>query len=186
MFLFGVDSGAAVNDSNDGGINGSRLLITANASGASRSNENQLANAEKAFNKVAAKDEELENALGVIALRKGDTQAAEQHFKKAKDAGKANQGVIDILNGDYSKAVQNLADAKGCCHNTVLAYILNDQLDKAEASAKCASPEVAYLKAIIAARKGNANDVTTFLKQARKDAGLAKREATDIEFTDFR
>ncbi|MBQ6087393.1 MAG: hypothetical protein IJK96_04975 [Bacteroidales bacterium] len=148
--------------------------------------KDQVANAEKAFKKVLTKDDELENALGVIALRKGDTQTAEQHFKKAKDAGKANLGVIDILNGDYAKAAQDLADAKGCCHNTVLAYILNDQLDKAQASAKCASPEVAYLKAIIAARKGNASDVATFLKDARKDARLAEREATDIEFADYK
>ena len=128
----------------------------------------------------------MENALGVIALRKGDLETAGQQFKKAKDAGKANLGVIDILNGDYEKAVQDLADAKGCCHNTVLAYILNDQLDKAQASARCASPEVAYLKAIIAARKGNASDVATFLKQARTKASLAQREATDIEFADYK
>ena len=146
----------------------------------------QLANAEHSFRKVQTKDDELENAFGVLALRKGDVQSAEQHFKKAKDAGKANQGVVDILNGNYSKAAQELADAKGCCHNTVLAYILNDQLDKAEAAARCASPEVAYLKAIIAARKGNGNDVTKFLKEARKSASLAKREATDIEFADYR
>ncbi len=146
----------------------------------------QVSNAEKAFRNVETKDDALENAFGVIALRKGDLQTAEQHFKKAKDAGKTNMGVVDILNGNYSKAAQELADARGCCHNTVLAYILNDQLDKAQAAARCASPEVAYLKAIIAARKGAADDVTTFLKHARKDSGLAKREATDIEFVDYR
>ena len=34
--------------------------------------------------------------------------------------------------------------------------------------------------------KGNGNDVTKYLKEARKSASLAKREATDVEFVDYR
>jgi tetratricopeptide (TPR) repeat protein len=150
-------------------------------------NQGDLRKAETAFNKVKANDADVQNAKGVLALRKGDNATAASYFAKAGDQqAKYNQGVLDILEGNYDKAAQELADAKGCCHNTVLAYILNDQLDKAEAAARCASPEVAYLKAIIAARKGNGNDVTKFLKEARKSASLAKREATDIEFADYR
>lgn len=149
-------------------------------------NGNKLAAAEKAFGKVATKDGDLENALGVIALRKNDLAGAARHFAAAgTDDATANMGVVDILNGNYAKAAQELANVKGCCHNTVLAYILNGQLDKAQAAAKCKDAEVAYLKAIIAARKGDAAGVKTNLEAATKDAKFASRVKTDIEFAQY-
>ena len=78
-----------------------------------------------------------------------------------------------------------LKDVKGCCHNTVLAYILNEQLDKAMNAAHCGDPKVWYLKAIIAARQGKVNDMKTFLERAYKNPDLKARAAKDIEFASY-
>lgn len=139
--------------------------------------------AEAAFRKVATKDADLQNALGVVALRKGDLAEAAKCFAAAgtPDAV-ANQGVVDILSGDYTKAVEHLKDAAGCCHNTVLAYILTNQIDKADAAAHCQDAPVQYLRAIIAARQGKTADVKTYLEKAAKSEKFSKRAAKDIEF----
>lgn len=101
----------------------------------------------KAFADVQKKDADLTNALGVIALHQGDYETAAKNFKKAgTDAAKANIGVVDILTGDYDKALRDLKDVKGCCRNTVLAYILTGQLDKASKAAHCKDAKVDYLK----------------------------------------
>ena len=143
--------------------------------------------AESAFNKVEAKDGELENALGVVALQKGDYQEAARHFAKAgtKEA-KWNMGVYDILAGNYDKACQELADTEGCCFNRSLAYILADRLSDAQKSFMCDDPRVAYLKAIVAARRGDANGVEENLKRARMSIALGERAEKDIEFAQFR
>ncbi|MBR4756216.1 MAG: hypothetical protein IK076_04675, partial [Bacteroidales bacterium] len=146
-----------------------------------------LKNAAKAFGNVETKDGDLNNALGVIALRNGDLATASNYFKKAgTDAAKANQGVVDILSGNYDKAVENLKDAKGCCNNTVLAYLLTNQLDKAKNAAKCQDPQVTYLKAIIAARQGDMNAVKANLDElAKKSPELAAKAVKDVEFAEY-
>ena len=150
-------------------------------------NAGDLKNAAKAFAAVETKDADLDNALGVLALRNGDLASAANYFKKAgNDVAKTNQGIIDICTGNYDKAVQDLKDAKGCCHNTVLAYILTNQLDKAKAAAHCGDPKVTYLKAIIAARQGKMDEVKTLLDEvAKADKTLAARAAKDVEFAEY-
>jgi tetratricopeptide (TPR) repeat protein len=150
-------------------------------------NAGDLKNAEKAFAAVETKDAELDNAMGVVALRNGDFAKATSLFKKAgSDIAKTNQGIIDICTGNYDKAVEDLKDAKGCCHNTVLAYILTNQLDKAKAAAHCMDPKVTYLKAVIAARQGNMDEVKTLLDEvAKKDKALAERATKDVEFAEY-
>ncbi|MBR4167553.1 MAG: hypothetical protein IKR44_06995 [Bacteroidales bacterium] len=150
-------------------------------------NAGDLQNASKAFAKVENKNEDLNNALGVIALRNGDYATATSYFKKAgTNIAKANQGVIDILTGDYNKAVEDLKDTPGCCNNTVLAYILTNQLDKASAAAKCKDARVNYLRAVIAARQGKMDEVKTYLDQvAKQDKALAERATKDVEFAEY-
>ena len=150
-------------------------------------NAGDLKNAEKAFAAVETKDAELDNAMGVLALRNGDFAKATSLFKKAgNDIAKTNQGIIDICTGNYDKAVEDLKDAKGCCHNTVLAYILTNQLDKAKAAAHCMDPKVTYLKAVIAARQGNMDEVKTLLDEvAKADKALAERATKDVEFAEY-
>ena len=150
-------------------------------------NAGDLNNAAKAFANVETKDADLNNALGVIALRKGDYDTASSYFKKAgTDVAKANQGVIDILSGNYDKAVENLKDAPGCCNNTVLAYLLTNQLDKAKAAAHCKDANVTYLKAVIAARQGNTAEVKANLDElAKQNKALADKAAKDVEFAEY-
>ena len=78
-----------------------------------------------------------------------------------------------------------LKDVDGCCNNTVLAYILTDQLDKAKATVHCRDPRVHYLKAIISAREGDAEGVKTNLENAFKNKAFKERAATDIEFAGY-
>ncbi len=135
---------------------------------------------------TAEDDADAKATKGVIALRNGDTEAAEKYFAESgTPEAKASQGVIDILNGKYDKAAAELADAPGCCHNTALAYILTNQLDKASAAIKCASPECSYLKAIIAARQGKESEVKANLEKAYQKEELKERAKTDIEFADY-
>lgn len=144
---------------------------------------------DKAASQLAkcAVDADVLNAQGVIALRKGDLKGAAQKFAASNSAAaKANQGVVDILSGNYASAVENLKDAPGCCRNTVLAYILNGQLDKAAAAAKCQDANVQYLKAVIAARQGKAAEAKELLKAASADPKLAARAAKDIEFANVK
>ena len=78
------------------------------------------------------------------------------------------------------KAAAQLAGSKGC--NSALAYLLNGQLDKASEALKCQCPKANYIRAIIAARKGQVADAKAYLEKACKDPELAKRAAKDVEF----
>ena len=150
-------------------------------------NSDKLSDAKAALAKVSEKDADYQNAMGVVALREGNYAEAAKYFSAAgNQTSKENLAVLDILNGKYADAAAKLANATGCCHNKTLAYILAGQLDKAAASAKCASPSVSYLKAVIAARQGNANAVKENLRAAGKDSKLAERAAKDIEFAQYR
>ncbi len=144
------------------------------------------AKAEACLNELKASDPDVLNAKGVIALHKEDYKTAEQIFRKAgTDDAKANLGVVLILTGQYDEAAQVLKDPKGCCNNSVLAYILTDQLEKAAATAHCKDPRVQYLKAIICARQGDADGVKSNLEKAFKNPALKERAAKDIEFAAY-
>ena len=150
-------------------------------------NEDKLDAAKAALAKVQDQNAYWQNAMGVVALREGNAAEAAKYFKAAgSQTSKENLAVLDILDGNYAAAAEKLAGAQGCCHNKTLAYILTGQLDKAAASAKCASPSVSYLKAIIAARQGNAEEVKANLEAAGKVEALAERAAKDIEFAQYR
>ena len=147
--------------------------------------EGKLTKAEDALAKVHADDPDVINAKGVVALRRDDLATAANLFRRAgtPDA-KKNLGITQILSGDYESAAKTLADVDGCCHNTVLAYILTDQLDKAAKTAHCKDQKVTYLKAIIAARKGDAAGVRENLG-AITNADLLARAKKDVEFAGF-
>ena len=143
--------------------------------------QGKTAEAAAAFNKVGADDPDLKNAKGVVALRKGDySEAARLFLASNNDEAKVNQGALNILTGNYEKAAAQLAGSKGC--NSALAYLLNGQLDKASEALKCQCPKSNYIRAIIAARKGQVADAKAYLEKACKDPELAKRAAKDVEF----
>ena len=118
-------------------------------------NDNDLANAKSELAKVE-KDADWQNAMGVIALREGNNDEAAKYFAASgNETSKENAAILDILNGKYADAAAKLANAS-CCENAALAYILSDQLDKAAAAITCSCPKSSYLKAVIAARQGDA------------------------------
>ena len=149
-------------------------------------NSDKLADAKAALAKVSEKDADYQNAMGVVALREGNYADAAKYFNASgNETSKENLAVLDILNGKYADAAAKLANAD-CCGNKALVYILTGQLDKAAASIKCECPRSAYLKAVIAARQGNADEVKANIEKASKDQKLAARAAKDIEFAQYR
>ena len=147
--------------------------------------EGKLAKAEEALAKVHSNDADVLNAQGVIALRKDDLVTAANCFRRSSSPdAKKNLGIVQILSGDYEDAAKTLADVDGCCHNTVLAYILTGQLDKAAKTVSCKDQKVTYLKAIIAARKGDAAGVRENLG-AITNRELLDHAKKDVEFAGY-
>lgn len=132
--------------------------------------------------KVSKVDGDVNNALGVCELQKGNLDAAADFFRKAGTTeSKANLGTIYILKGNYDAAVKNLEGTGS--HNLAVAYILTNQLDKAEKSITCKCARSNYLRAVIAARRGNSSDVEKYLAQTGK---MKEKAEKDVEFADFR
>ena len=144
---------------------------------------NETAKAEAAL-KGLAQDADWNNAKGVIALRNNDLEAAAKYFAAAgNETAKENAAVLDILNGEYEAAAAKLAGVKG--YNAALAQLLVGNNAPA-AALKCECANVAYLRAVAAARQGNAEAVKTNLEAAGKCEKLAERAAKDVEFAQYR
>ena len=143
----------------------------------------ELAKAEKALEGLE-KDADWNNAMGVIALRKNELDAAAEYFAIAgTETAKENAAVIDILDGDYEAAAAKLAGAEG--FNAALAQLLvGNNAPAAALECKCA--KAAYLRAVAAARQGNAEAVKTNLEAAGECEKLAERAAKDVEFAQYR
>jgi tetratricopeptide (TPR) repeat protein len=143
-------------------------------------------NAEAELAKYNVPDSDVLNLRGLIALHKEDYKTAEDNFRRSNtQSSQLNLGVLLIQTGRYEEAARLLADAPGCCHNSVLSYILTDQLEKASARAHCGDPKVWYLKAIISARQGDSAGVKKNLEKAFKNASLKERAARDVEFAGY-
>ena len=144
---------------------------------------NEIAKAEAALEGLA-QDADWNNAKGVIALRNNDLEAAAKYFAAAgNETAKENAAVLDILNGKYEAAAAKLAGVKG--YNAALAQLLVGNYAPA-AALKCECAKVAYLRAVAAARQGNAEAVKTNLEAAGKCECLAERAAKDVEFAQYR
>ena len=142
-----------------------------------------LGNAKRALDKCA-QDADWNNAMGVIALREGEYAQANRYFAAAgTETAKENMAVIDVLNGGYKEAAAKLAGKKG--FNAALVALLNGNNAPA-AALECDCAKAAYLRAVAAARQGNAAAVESNLAVAKKNEKLAERAAKDIEFAQYR
>ena len=143
----------------------------------------KLSKAEEALEELA-KDADWNNAMGVIAMRKGNLDAAAEYFAAAgTETAKENAAVLDILDGEYEAAAAKLAGVKG--YNAALAQLLvGNNAPAAALECKCA--KAAYLRAVAAARQGNAEAVKTNLEAAGECEKLAERAAKDVEFAQYR
>jgi hypothetical protein len=135
---------------------------------------------------VKAPDADVTNAKGVVELQRGDLDAAADLFRKAgTPEAKANLGLVDLLKGNYDEAARQLKGTDGL--NGAVALILAGRLDEAEAAITCNCAQAEYLRAIIAARKGDAAGVRTHLDAVReKDQRLYEQSRRDIEFAKYR
>ena len=125
----------------------------------------------------------MKNLLGVLALRAGKLDEAAKYFAaSATEAAKENAAVVDIYQGNYKAAAAKVS--KGFV--AALANTLTGNYAAAKAAITCDCPHSSYLKAVIAAREGDAAAVKANLEAAKKDEKLAKRAANDIEFAQYK
>ena len=130
------------------------------------------------------KDADWYNAMGVIALRNNELDAASEYFTLAGNASAAkNAAVIDILDGEYQAAAAKLAGSTEC--NAILAQILVEDYSNVD-KLTCKCPKSYYVRAIAAARQGDAEGVKTNLEKACKNEKFAERAAKDVEFAQYR
>lgn len=139
----------------------------------------------------------VRNSMGILQARMGNYKKAEHCFTFARKLGADetyNLGVVNIMKGDYAKAVQLLSGTK-CDYNLGLTQMLNGNLNAAANTLKCAKANAAtdYLLAVVGARQGDNAMVYNYLAKAIKlDASYASKAAKDREFlklfkeTDFK
>lgn len=143
------------------------------------------ADAKKAIEACDANDADVQNVLGVLALRNNDLETASKYFAASKtEAAVENAAVVDIWNGKYADAVAKTSGKEGPV--AALAAILVKDYNAALKAIKCDCPYGSYLKAIVAARQGKAEDVKTYLEAAKKCDKLAKRAEKDVEFAQYK
>jgi Flp pilus assembly protein TadD len=168
---------------------------TANNVGYAYMMQNKMNDAQAQFdkaNKLSPNNPVVQNNMGVIARWKGDRKGAMTYYKSASSAGPEvsyNMGIVNILDGDYSSAVSNFGTNK--TFNVALAQVLNGNPDAAnstlDASAEKDAAHTYYLKAIIGARKGQADVAINNLKTAiQKDGSLKSKAQNDAEFIKLR
>ncbi|MBE6233455.1 MAG: hypothetical protein E7118_03145 [Bacteroidales bacterium] len=130
------------------------------------------------------KDSDWCNAMGVIALRENDLDAAAEYFAVAEShTAMENAAAIDILDGEYKAAAEKLIGVKS--FNSALAQLLTGNYAPA-AAFECECPEAAYLRAVAAARQGKAASVNDNLETAGQDKALAEKAVKDVEFARYR
>lgn len=148
-------------------------------------NDGKVERAEKAFKEVKTEDADLLNAQGAVAMAKGDYKTASSLFKKSgTPSAKNNQAVVDILTGNYEAAAAALDGQTG--FNAALAQLLVNKVDKADKALTCNCARSNYLRAIIAARKGDASGVSKYLDIAKENKTFAERAEKDVEFAQYR
>jgi len=144
-------------------------------------NNDDLDAAKAALAKAFNQDSYVKNNLGVVALREGKYEDAYALFTQAGlTESNYSMGVIDIINGKYEDAVTKLA-GEGF-HNEAIAYLLTGQNDKAAATITCECPKASYIRAIVAARKGDKDTWAKEMEVVNANENFQARAASDIEF----
>lgn len=158
--------------------------------------ELEMGNVAEAGNMFRMADEKssnngiVKNNLGVVACHMEDYDKAEMLFKQAQQLGQNvnyNMGTIEILNGNYGKAVQLFGSTK-CKYNVGLAQLLNGSTSEAENTLKCAPEhaETFYLLAVIGSRTENTSMMYEYLGKAiSMDPEIAIRAKGDREFVKY-
>jgi tetratricopeptide (TPR) repeat protein len=167
-------------------------IRAANNVGVTKLAVKDMAGAKKAFEAAKAiKDHNIvKNNLGVIALREGDVDKAEQLFSAASGAGEEvnqNLAAIKIIQGDYDAAKSLLGASQS--YNNALVILLQGQPDKAYEmlnGMKGDHAMVDYLMAVAAARGSDKDAMLNALRAAvAKMPKLKEHAVKDIEFAAY-
>lgn len=164
-----------------------------NNMGVMKMKKNDMNSAKQMFETAQSKQDNTvsKNNLAVIKRLSGDRKGAAAGYESAAGAGDEvnyNMGILDIMNGDYESAIQNMKGYN--TYNKALAQVLAGNNEAAlstlnQSDAKDTA-EGQYLKAIIGARMNDASMVSNSLKAAYAlDASLKERAAEDLEFRNF-
>ncbi|MDQ3109011.1 MAG: hypothetical protein M3R17_03865 [Bacteroidota bacterium] len=157
--------------------------------------QNKLADAKAEFNKAASLSPNnaiIMNNQAIVMRWEGNRKDSKAQLEKSKSAGSEvsyNLGIIAVQDGQYADAVTMFGS--NTTFNAALAKVLAGDLDGAMTTLdKSAEKEDAlsyYLRAVIGARKGNADLVVNNLKIAiDKDPSLKAMAKTDVEFLKWR
>ena len=139
--------------------------------------------------RIAPNTPEVAMNQGLISLANNDYAKAEQAFGKSAGVEELNEalGVFYMKKGDYNAAVKAFGDVKS--NNAALAQILTKDYSKAKATlAGVEAPNVNtyYLMAVLGARTNNEQMVVSNLKKSiSMDSSKAQQAATDLEFAKF-
>jgi tetratricopeptide (TPR) repeat protein len=156
--------------------------------------QNNLSDAKMQFQKaeqLSQNNAVAQNNLGVIAHLNGNRAEAMRYYKNATAAGNDvayNMGLIDIQMGNYADAVSTMGSFN--TFNLALAKVLNNDMAGAKSVLDASNNNSAiayYLRAIIAARTNNKEEMMNDLKTAiSKDASLRQQMQTDCEFIKYK
>lgn len=130
-------------------------------------------------------DPDVINLRGLIEMSRQNWYKAEDLFEKANTAeSRSNIGVVNMLQAKYDKAIAATANDDP---NKPVAYLLVGKTDEAAASIKGEDARADYLRAIVAARRGDKAEAAANIASAvKKNPAYAEREKTDIEFSKVR
>lgn len=133
-----------------------------------------------------AEDADVCNIKAIVAQNKGNRELAFKYYEKAASNADAvqNKGGLQILAGEYAAAVKTLSGTGS--FNEALAAVLVGNLVKAEGILKGECACQSYLKAVIAARRGDKAKAESLLKKASENPAYKARAEKDIEFAGLR
>ena len=152
----------------------------------------QLQRAENYLNQAMAKNPNAAEPnvnLGTLRLMKNDVKGAEEYFAKGAGANNINEamGNLYIAQGQYNKAAQVFSGINN--NSAALAQILSKDYAAAAttlANIKNADATTSYLKAILAARQNDKDNIANNLRDAiMEDDTFAKRAKNDLEFSKY-
>jgi tetratricopeptide (TPR) repeat protein len=122
--------------------------------------ENDIRKAEEYFGAASGSGNEVNYNLGLVNIRKGDYNRANQYFRSYADP---NTALVKILSGNYNGALSDLED-----------------FDRPN----CYMKE--YLKAIVGARTGKEDLLIESLKKAvAYNADIKAKATTEMEFAKY-
>lgn len=142
-------------------------------------------------NNLSKNNPAVYNNLGVVFKNQKKYKDAEQYFLLAKSFGaneSINLGNIKIKQGDYNSALGYYGSANACTYNSALANTLAGTYEAAVRNIDCSKQDAStyYLKAIVGARSGNMDMLTTNLTRAIKEDPSYKAIAVkDLEFKKY-